>query len=322
MRTLFIDILRGIGLLMVILAHVQPCGIVYELRTFDVVLMVFVSGLTFSMKPDFHYWQYLKKRTSRLIIPTYIFLSVYFLLSWVFTGCREPLSNMLLSYTLIGGIGYVWIIRIFLLIMIVAPILNKLTNSLSLALFFVVLITLLIASDSLLAISSHTPFAVQRFLEIILIPTLGYSVPYCVAFRLKQTGNKKEIVTVLAIVLILSGLYFYLHGDSLLINDYKTPPRTLYLAYGMFVSILLYYIVKHFTERLSRIILGGGKWLGQNTIWIYFWHIPFISIVNSNIPYWTLRYICILAISIGLFYLQYAFVQKTSISFFKKYLVG
>lgn len=258
MRSPFIDVLRGIGLLMVILAHVQPCGIVYELRTFDVVLMVFVSGLTFSVKPDFNYWQYLKKRTSRLIIPTYIFLSVFFLLSWVFTSHHESLSNMLLSYTLIGGIGYVWIIRIFLLIMIVAPLLNKLINHLPLTLFFFVQITILIATDSFYEISSHSPFAIKRFLEIILIPTLGYSVPYCVALRLKQIGNIKEILKLMTIVLAFSGLYFYLHGDSILINDYKTPPRTLYLAYGILVSLLLHYIAQRFCRRPIG-LMGGGK---------------------------------------------------------------
>lgn len=220
--------------------------------------MVFVSGLTFSRKPYFNYWQYLKKRTSRLIIPTYIFLTAYFLLSWAIKGSHESLTTIVLSYTLIGGIGYVWIIRIFLLIMIVAPVLYRITTRLSLSSLIAVLLLFLAVSDVLAALSTYTPIAVQRLLEIVVIPVLGYSVPYSVALRLKQTSKSKELTIILIFSFLFAAVCYYLQGESLLINNYKTPPRTIYLCYGILVSILLYKMIVKTAISNSRILKTEG----------------------------------------------------------------
>lgn len=322
MRNPSIDILRSIGLLMVILAHVQPSEFVYQLRTFDVVLMVFVSGLTFSRKPYFNYWQYLKKRTSRLIIPTYIFLTAYFLLSWAIKGSHESLTTIVLSYTLIGGIGYVWIIRIFLLIMIVAPVLYRITTRLSLSSLIAVLLLFLAVSDVLAALSTYTPIAVQRLLEIVVIPVLGYSVPYSVALRLKQTSKSKELTIILIFSFLFAAVCYYLQGESLLINNYKTPPRTIYLCYGMLVSILLYKMIVKTAISNSRILKTGGVFLGQNTIWIYFWHIPFVNEFHTLSYNWILYYITVLAASVTIYTIQYTLVKRTNNGFINRYFVG
>ena len=42
-----IDILRVIGLLCIILAHVKPNDIIFQLRNFDVVLMIMISTYLF-----------------------------------------------------------------------------------------------------------------------------------------------------------------------------------------------------------------------------------------------------------------------------------
>ena len=43
-RRIDIDILKTIGILMVILAHVNPPNIIFQLRNFDVVLLIIVSS--------------------------------------------------------------------------------------------------------------------------------------------------------------------------------------------------------------------------------------------------------------------------------------
>lgn len=40
---LSIDFLRAIGLFLVILAHINPLAILFQIRLFDVMLLVFVS---------------------------------------------------------------------------------------------------------------------------------------------------------------------------------------------------------------------------------------------------------------------------------------
>ena len=120
-----IDLLRFIGLAMVVLAHVYPPFIVAQLRNFDVPLMVLVSALSFSasVKQE-SYGQYVWARVKRLVFPVWLFLALYFAMQWAFAfpvalpSAREPL---LVPLVCIDGIGYVWVIRIFLLVALIGP---------------------------------------------------------------------------------------------------------------------------------------------------------------------------------------------------------
>lgn len=115
-RNQSIDLLRFVGLSLIILAHVQPPELLFQLRVFDVPLMLFVSGLAFSgRKPDFSA-RFFAKRAERLVIPVYIFLTVYFIgvfiarIAGIDFGVRS--HHIIGSYLLMDGIGFVWIIMI------------------------------------------------------------------------------------------------------------------------------------------------------------------------------------------------------------------
>ncbi len=59
-RDVTIDILRVCGLLLIMLAHVNPPNLIFQIRTFDVPMMVFVSGVSYflSKKADVSYFSY------------------------------------------------------------------------------------------------------------------------------------------------------------------------------------------------------------------------------------------------------------------------
>ena len=84
-----IDLLRFIGLTMIILAHIglsRSTSLLFQLRSFDVPLMVFTSGLAFSGKNVGSYLPFIGKRTLRLIVPVYIFVAAYILLNPILSG--------------------------------------------------------------------------------------------------------------------------------------------------------------------------------------------------------------------------------------------
>lgn len=85
-----IDILRFIGLMLLVLAHVGPPNWLMQLRSFDVPLMVFVSGLTAARKEYTSYKGFILKRFKRLVLPVWIFLSIY--LS-IYTSIGSIFSN-------------------------------------------------------------------------------------------------------------------------------------------------------------------------------------------------------------------------------------
>lgn len=262
-RNLSIDLLRAIGLLMIILAHVGPCALLFELRAFDVVLMVFVSGLTFSMKTDFNYVQYVKNRTLRLIVPTYIFLTVYFVLQYAFTN-QFDVKSIISSYTLINGIGYVWIIRIFLLVMIVAPMIYRITTKLSIKQLLLLYALIFIAADLLVAFYANMPSPIQRFFTLVAIPLMGYSVTYSIAIKVKEHNDAIRVLLPTLLMFLIAAVAIYaMQGNPLQIYPFKSPPRSVYLLYGVTISIMLYLLINRIEKQgrlsLCRIAFGGVK---------------------------------------------------------------
>lgn len=72
-RNYVLDVLKVIALLGIILAHVNPGGLVFQLRNFDVPLMIIISvclSLKTINRENFKYGKYIYSRVRRLIIPT------------------------------------------------------------------------------------------------------------------------------------------------------------------------------------------------------------------------------------------------------------
>jgi len=78
-----IDYLRAIGLYAIILAHIASPWALHQLRNFDVPLMVFISGISFSLSKTSSgpYLKYAWSRIKRLLFPVWIFLTLFFALS-------------------------------------------------------------------------------------------------------------------------------------------------------------------------------------------------------------------------------------------------
>ena len=136
-KLIYIDYLKLIGLLFIILAHVCNNPYIMQLRNFDVPLMVIISGFLAcgsykrSMEKDKSILKYYWKRITRLLIPTWLFLTFYFILmKMVYINEVYPydFSKILRSYLLIDGIGYVWVIRVYLMCSFITPLILYLND--------------------------------------------------------------------------------------------------------------------------------------------------------------------------------------------------
>ena len=79
-----VDVLKFIGTLLVILAHVNPPRILFDIRTFDVVALVFASGLTLKNIGGYKgYCKYILKRFKRLVVPAWGFILIYYGLTFL-----------------------------------------------------------------------------------------------------------------------------------------------------------------------------------------------------------------------------------------------
>lgn len=142
-RDIKIDFMRFIGISLIILAHVSPPNLIFQLRNFDVPLMVILSGYLYSIKnkqKNKFNLSYFLKRFRRLVIPVWIFLSILFIGIFLINPKMITLKLLLTSFTLYTGIGYVWIIRVYLIIALFGEILIKIINKNIIILFISYLI--------------------------------------------------------------------------------------------------------------------------------------------------------------------------------------
>lgn len=205
-RSFEFDMLKTIGIFCIIMAHTLTKKeiFLYQLRNFDVPLMVMVSGALFwltSANINYSYPQYLKKRVTRLILPVWCFWILFFTISLVIAwlqGVPYPFSfkEIFYSFTLlIGGVGYVWIIRVFLLIALISPAILMLKKKVKNNWIFLLLISLIYWgyenlinwSNSLSVIqgSSFTNFLYQKiFRSLLMSQVILLLIPYSLLFAL------------------------------------------------------------------------------------------------------------------------------------------
>lgn len=311
-----IDCMRFIGLSLIILAHINPPYILFNLRCFDVPMMLFISGLVYSGRKIDLSLSFFIKRALRLVVPVYIFLTVYFLLAMVlkfFAGIDFGITytHIIGSYALFNGIGYVWIIRVFLLIALLTPLLMRIEQYLrsdwALVLFMVALSLMLTASVQF-------GFAMNNvFVKEYLYYAIGYSVPFIAGLRvmhINKTRFKSFSYIIASIMLLLCGIRTIYGGGVLNIQGSKYPPQAYFLFFGVLMSLLCYAVC--FYMKLGNGIYRLFRFIGMNTIWIYLYHIPFIQLTGKMSMHWSLRYIIVYAFSVVMCYVQICLVNKLS----------
>lgn len=329
-RDLSIDTFRAIGLLLVILAHCGPPRSILEIRSFDVPLMVFVSALTFSWSTGKSYISYCVNRTLRLVIPVWLFASFYLL--WLFclnkaTGSTIYFSNSMILPTYMlwneGGIGYFWIIRVFLLVMFLAPFLYKIVVRINNRYLFVVLIGVLILCHNLFStwvVSLHKT-TIQFILEEYGIYLTGFSIIMLVGLKIKQCTQKDcfYYLTIAAFVILLSLIYYvWENGLPIFISRYKYPPHSYYILYGVSICSILWLCRNAFKKCQNNEIM---LFIGQNTMWIYLWHIFVLPLIMHLHLQWYLTYIGVVVLSLIIYYVQLRIIRYVP-NEFKKYLKG
>lgn len=326
-RDLTIDVLRFIGISLIILAHVLgPGSLLFQIRSFDVPLMVFVSGLANSGKKMPDYGAYISKRLTRLIIPVWLFYTVYFIIEYIcfkfgaessFPGTKEIINTFLCVE------GYGWIIRVFLLIMLVAPFISWLESKISDWLYGIIILTLIIIHAILFPIYDHMtlPRMIKRVIDLTLPYLLGYLPAYMIGIKMRKANIWQILVPgVLFLAAFAFSFYMNISVGAFDLESYKWPPQFPFICYGVGISCLLYSLKSPLAllTKVSSIVF-----IGQNTIWIYLWHILALAFVFKITDVWPLQYVIVFSFAIAVFFIQYSLVKnKPKHSFTRKFLVG
>ena len=283
-RNVTIDILRIIGLFLVIAAHCEFPEWFYELREFDVVTLVAVSGMSFytsSGRSNESYGSYVKKRFLRLVLPVWEFLVLFFVF-FRLLGRSFTTGQMLESFALLsGGILFIWVYRIFFINALLNPLLKKLAEKYDFIVCCGILIGGLLANQLLYQfVSSFLPDAAGKLFDYIVIYTLGYALISWAGMLWEKEGKRERIIllVIAAAALVLSIVARGFRPFS----EFKYPPQLYYISYGLLVTFGLYLL-------LSKIQIPASArqsitWLSVNTMRIYMWHIFLYYLLDTVSP--------------------------------------
>lgn len=164
------------------------------------------------------------------------------------------------------------------------------------------------------------------FYNQFIIYAIAYSIPFLVGYSVRYLVKERVrlMTLIVLLVLIISAVVYYLsNGLPFEITPlYKYPPHAYYIIYGCCISALLYCLrflrpVQNAVEKMKMPVF-----IGQNTIWIYFWHIPWLLVVGIFVHQWVISFVLVYILSVTTYILQYRIVAKVNKQFFNKYFVG
>lgn len=299
-RDEYIDFLRAVGLLLLVVAHTWAPEPLSSIRTFDVPLMVFLSALCY--KPSRKtYWQYVSHRIKRIYLPVFIFLTVFFVISFVggfyIPQLKFRADKIIGSYLLLNqpSIGFVWIMRVFILEALLLPLVYSAITHLKRHHICALLAGLYIAATYLSVTSANFDSTVIRFVICeYVIYMFGYSIIIILGIRAQNHTFIGLEILIYIVLFLLIGLISMLVSPTFIDspNLSKYPPHGLYLLYGAVCCLLLWSIKPLYKTKTPK----GLTYLSTNSMWLYLWHIlPYYAIIPlSKIPNtWVLRYLLV-----------------------------
>lgn len=288
--------------------------------------------MTIYGKPIDNYWSFVKKRAKRLLLPVWLFLSIY--LSLFYFLQNEFLSEKYLTWNMIWrsfllldkSIGYVWIIRVFLLIMLITPLVQRVVKKIKSLKEVTIITSIILVLTQLFVYIANclNDNYLKIFIVDVLIYLLAYSVPYIWGCWIKKASSIDCIYmfSILLFLFICGFIYIISINENPIdiSSKYKYPPQFYYIIYGCLVCSFLW-IIKKYWMPLSHVKLFA--FVGQNSIWIYLWHMPLALLCGVLINEWWIRFIVIYSVALSIYIIQYRLVSRyTCTNKLKKYLLG
>jgi acyltransferase len=280
-RTAWIDIARGIGILLVIYGHTLGShGWRYLIYAFHMPLFFFLSGLVFRSRENETYPQSFKKDFKRLLIPYFIFALFSLILWFIILPRPEQTSSTIFKQIL--GIFYGNASNGYLAINTVLWFLPCLFAVRQIFWFLVklkreyLLVALAIFSIIGYVISSNfsyirLPFGIESALTGIVFFGAGYLWNY-LPEKWNKIFNKYNII--LAVIFIVFTIVFAnlnYDGNKLQVDIRLNRYNNYYYFYiAAFAGILATIFFSKFLNK-NRVL----EYLGQKTMVLFIWHYLF-----------------------------------------------
>jgi len=318
-RNIDIDILRTLGMILIIFAHANPPGVLFQLRNFDVILLMILSGINSveSYKNSNGYYSYIKKRLIRIVIPVWIFLFFFFLITKLME-IQFTINDIIESFLLLDGIGYVWIFKVYILIAVITPFLIYIYRKYSFLQNIFFALVIYIVYEFMHTYIGNNYFIISNYLYYLL----AYSICVIIGINVKRINDKNILTLAIFFLIIFITIMFYFYITKLEIIStqlYKYPPKIYYLSYGIGMSLLSYYMIsrKNLLTIKEKLDISVIKFISSHTMWIYLWHIVFIYLFAEIGFHWIIKFVLYLFCSYCMTKIQSKIVNKCGNKFQK-----
>lgn len=314
-RMYHIDRLKVIGLLLVILAHVDLPSWLLQIRSFDVPLLVFVSA--YLAGKSYHVGNvgnYYKKRFLRLAVPAWIFSGFFWVVqSFILTPPTiDDIIKGLMFQRDTYMLGMLWVVWVYIVCALIIPMIDKMQYRIIsnvMIVFAVILFQIL---------CSVTTLSENRFLYCTFFTVVPYGFIAWLGYYYEDMSErmKRGIIGGSALLFGVITIVLYIQEKALFpISEYKYPAQIYYLSYGILVTFLVFSWIKYFNKyKISYIV----EFIGRSSFWIYLWHILVLYAVKMFIEdeyYWWLQYILVVVVSVLITWLQNKIVDQILLRF-------
>lgn len=287
----YMDIAKGLGIMMVVWGHIMHSGWSYNLvYSFHMPFFFFLSGMLFQRGKYISFMDFIRRRTRRLFVPYFL----YSVITWAFwAGYNMFLHNNVGSYwnplfqTVIAkGSGEfmphnsaLWFIPCLFAVEIIYYMLSKLKDIAS------VLISFALASVSIILahiFGEDWLFLLPWNFDAALIALPFYCVgnllvKHCSFGRIKEVAKNNALISIvlwafLTVLLVLSTLHF---GACSMGSSWYGCNEWLFILRA-FIGIAATLV---FSILISCRSLNYIKWLGRTSLDVMCLHIPVKGVV-------------------------------------------
>lgn len=277
-----IDFLRGIAVILMIFIHTssyyQDNKLVYffwNYTHFVVPLFVFCSSyIAFIRNPKLMFSLHTAlNRIMRLIVPYYIYMSLFFFMAFFVFGKNITTQYVLNQLFLGNGRDTGWLVVLFIYILFLIPIIQYIGKRGIISLF---VIGIIFASTILFLFVPN----IASFRGIMWLPWSAFVLN--VYYFVKNQNNSKKIIQIIIVqflLLVVSALVLIFTNKSFVLIDNKYPPNLFYLSYGAFLTSVLFFAHKIL---ISKIVIANHlqkifRFLSANSYSLFFIHLLLIN---------------------------------------------
>lgn len=305
-----IDCLRVLGILLIILAHCDAPKFINDLRSFDVILLVYLSAYVapFERIKDKHnYYLYCRKRVQRLLNPTYVFIITYsvvlfFLYCLVGRLDLFPPKQWINSFLMCeDSIGYVWIVKVYFINALLGPICNKIIsrfkNNVSFILFISIEIIVYTCVKGLYINYISESYIGWIFIDQWVMCCMAYLIVMQDCIWAKVNEKWKKYGYIIWLLVFIATCVINKNRFIFSPSTGKRPVNLHYLSFGMTVTLLL---IRFIPAKKNSFI----EYISKNSFTLYLIHPIFILIfrivknkMNFSLFY-LFEWVCVFSLSV------------------------